>query len=240
MQVINIFPTLNVKEEAKQSAHMFLTHLLEQSDEYCEAVRQMDGYKILDNSVVERGEPVSFDRILEMAEKIGADEIILPDVMGSRKETIHMAKYCIKRLKELDLLGRYKIMAVAQGDTVLEWYSCYDKLLDIDEIDVVGIPKIAGDLVPGGRPQLVNDFCDLSRKQHHLLGIRYSFEELKRYDYPDRIRSVDSCQLSYLALYRLPIDAVRPLGFTVELEHQGIDPVTLNDKLSELDTYLEK
>ena len=114
-------------------------------------------------------------------------------------------------------------MAVAQGRNLQEWYDCYQKLLNIPEIDVIGIPKVLAKMHPAGRPGVVNDLCDLNKKPHHLLGLWYSFEELDRYEHPEKIRSVDTVLLAYMAKYNLAYGSVRPDGFTIDLEHDVVN-----------------
>ena len=99
MYLINIFPIPNIEMEQKQTMHMFLTHLVESSPEYRKAAIEAPGYKILDNSLIELGGAVDLKRILEAAEVIHADEIILPDVFQKGPETLEVVAQSIEYLK---------------------------------------------------------------------------------------------------------------------------------------------
>lgn len=226
MYLINIFPIPNIEMEQKQTMHMFLTHLVESNPTYRKAAFEAPGYKILDNSLIELGGAVDLKRVLEAAEVIHADEIILPDVFQKGPETLEVVAQSIEYLKSTyPYECPYKVMAVAQGRDEKEWYECYQELLDMPGVDVVGIPKILAKMHPCGRPHFVKELCDLRAKPHHLLGLWYSFSEFSAYpqDVLDKIRSCDTCHLSYLAKHELNIMDVRPDGFTVDLVNDKVD-----------------
>ena len=233
MYLINIFPIPNIEMEQKQTMHMFLTHLVESNPTYRKAAIEAPGYKILDNSLIELGGAVDLDRVLSAAKLIHADEIILPDVFQKGPETLEAVAEAVRYLKYLYPGGiPYKVMAVAQGRNLHEWFLCYSKLLEIPEIDVIGIPKVCAKMHPQGRAYFVKQLCNLGAKEHHLLGLWYSFAEFSAYsqDVLNKIRSCDTCHLSYLAKHGLNIMDVRPDGFTVDLvndkvDYSKIDPV---------------
>ena len=239
MYLINIFPIPNIEIEQKQTMHMFLTHLVESNPTYRKAAIEAPGYKILDNSLIELGGAVDLERVLEAAEVIHADEIILPDVFQKGPETLEVVAQSIEYLKSAYPYGcPYKVMAVAQGRDEKEWYECYQELLNMPGVDVVGIPKILAKMHPCGRPHFVKELCDLRAKPHHLLGLWYSFSEFSAYsqDVLNKIRSCDTCHLSYLAKYGLNIMDVRPDGFTVDLVNDKVD----YSKIDYSDTWMYK
>lgn len=235
MKLINIFPLGNLAEHYGQDMHMFLTHLVEKYPFYAKLAREIPGYKILDNSLIELGGAVDLQRVLKAADQIGADEIILPDVFQKGPETVDAVNVAISELREnyVNQKWPYKLMAVAQGRDEKEWYECYCKLLDIPEIDVIGIPKVLAKMHPQGRPYFVNELCDLKRKEHHLLGLWYSVTELDEYGCIDDIRSCDTVLLGYMAKHGLKANGVRPDGYTVDLENDVIpyDNYNENDNL---------
>lgn len=220
MYLIEIFPLSNITCEYQQKMHMFLTHMVEKYPAYAEVARIASGYKILDNSLIELQGAVDIDRVLEAAAKIGADEIILPDIFQDGPATLKAVNEAIKTLNKLypNRSWPYKLQAVAQGKDLKEWNECYQELLKNPDIDVIGIPKILAKMCPGGRPYVVNKFCNLYAKPHHLLGLWYSMTELLMYDNLERIRSCDTILLTYLRIHNMPVLGVRPDGFTVNLE----------------------
>ena len=225
MFIIDILPVNNITYEFHAGEHMFLTHLVEKYPMYADVALRCSGYKILDNSLIELGGAVSMGRVLSAADKIRADEIILPDVFKKGPETVKAVRAAIAELREKYPNGNwpYKLMAVAQGRNEKEWVKCYEQLLEISEIDVIGIPKVLATMHPQGRPYFVNMHCDLCRKPHHLLGLWYSFEELRHYDNPQHIRSCDTVLRAFLAANNLPFHGIRPDGYTLNLETATVD-----------------
>lgn len=225
MDIIDILPVNNIAYEFHAHAHMFLTHLVEKYPVYAEVALRCPGYKILDNSLVELGGAVSLDRVLEAAKKIDADEIILPDVYKKGPETVKAVQDAIAELREKYPNGKwpYRLMAVAHGRNEKEWVKCYMQLLEIPEVNVIGIPKVLATMHPQGRPYFVNTYCDLLAKPHHLLGLWYSFEELDHYKSPKDIRSCDTVLRAFMAVHNLPLRSVRPDGYTLNLETATVD-----------------
>ena len=221
MKLINIYPIGNLSGHYNQDMHMFLTHLVEKYPFYAKLAKEVKGYKILDNSLIELGGAVDLQRVLDAAELLGADEIILPVVFQNGPETI---KAIENALFEIDrkYLGikncPYKLMAVAQGKDEKEWFACYQWILNHSNIDVIGIPKVLAKTHPQGRPHFVNELCDLKLKEHHLLGLWYSITELDEYNCIKDIRSCDTVLLGYMAKHNLSREGVRPDGYTVDLE----------------------
>lgn len=226
MQIINIVPVGNICMEYTQPMHMYLTHLVEKYPMYIKVAQQAGGYKILDNSLIELGNAMTIERVLDAAEKIKAHEIILPDVFQDCDGTLRAIDAA---LTEID--WRYSgecpfnLMAVAQGKTWDEWDKCYEQLMADDRINVIGIPKVCAKMLPGGRPEVMRrSQCRLSDKKHHLLGLWYSASELYQYEHPELIRSCDTVLASFIAKHNLTAMSVRPDGFTVDLENDVINP----------------
>lgn len=225
MQLINIFPLGNICMEYTQDMHMYLTHMVEKYPIYAATAKVAQGYKILDNSLIELGGAVDLERVLAAAEKIGADEIILPDVFQKGPETVEAVRAAIKYMQDKwpNRDWPYKLMAVAQGRDEKEWYECYQELMKMPDVDVIGVPKVLAKMHPGGRPHFVNELCNLGCKPHHLLGLWYSMTELQEYRNLGLIRSCDTVLLGYMAKHGKPITGVRPDGYTVDLENDVVD-----------------
>lgn len=158
--------------------HMALTHLVLESPEYAEFYKERKkrgDFVILDNSLIELGEAADMEKVLRAADMIKPDEIVLPDVFRKKDETIYAIELALYNYgKEM---SKYKLMAVAQGETTEEWIDCYRALGEYPEIHTIGIPKVLTDITGcnAGRYEI----CDyLSRhglvhldKDHHLLGV---------------------------------------------------------------------
>lgn len=224
MYLINIYPLGNLENEYTQDMHMFLTHMVEKYPAYASIAQSAPGYKILDNSLIELGGSVSIQRVINAADLIGADEIILPDVFQNGPETLKAVDKALKELNKMypNRSWPFKLQAVAQGSNVEEWFHCYESLLKNPDIDVIGIPKILAKMHPKGRPYFVNELCSLGAKEHHLLGLWYSMAEIEEYTRPDLIRSCDTVLRGFMNKYGMNFFGVRPDGFTVDLEKDVI------------------
>ena len=244
MYLINIFPLGNICLESNQRVHMFLTHMVEKYPAYTEAARNAPGYKILDNSLIELGGAVDLERVVKAAEYIGADEIILPDVFQDGPATIKAVQSAITELNKMypNRSWPFALQAVAQGKDESEWMDCYLELMEMPDVDVIGIPKVLAKMHSEGRPYFVNELCDLRAKPHHLLGVWYSMSELLEYKYPEQIRSCDTVLLGYLFQHNLNFWGVRPDGHTLNLEKDVVpytnmftnyhdEPVMVSNKL---------
>ena len=234
MQLINIFPLGNICMEYTQDMHMYLTHMVEKYPQYANTARDAQGYKILDNSLIELGGAVDLERVLNAAKVINADEIILPDVFQDGPATVKAVRESLQYLTDKwpNRDWPFKLMAVAQGATIEEWYTCYLELLAMPDVDVIGIPKVLAKMHPQGRPYFVNVLCDLRQKPHHLLGLWYSVSEFTDYRDLNLIRSCDTVLLGFMAKYGMSIYGVRPDGFTVDLENDVIDYTQIKNDLS--------
>lgn len=225
MRIAHIYPIANAYQMRGQKVNMLLTHLALKYPAYAELCKQLSSegsYTILDNSLIECKEALSIKDVCDVAENVMAREIILPDVFQDGTATI---KACEESLEYLhDRYGSeipFNIMAVAQGKTIEEFTSCFDYLNRHAEITCIGIPKVCAKLHPQGRPYFEKLWIN-SNKHIHLLGLWYSFEELKRYKNPGRIRSIDTCHKAFLQKNNLSLYSVRPDGFTLDLENDII------------------
>lgn len=208
-------------------AVMLLTHLIETSPEYARwAFELQQHYKILDNSLIELGGAVTLDRVLRAANTVAANEIILPDVFLDGPGTVRAIREAIDTLHTIDTANEYALMAVCQGKDAKEFMETFGQLEAIPEISVIGIPKVCAKLHPAGRPYFEGLWA-YSPKKIHLLGVWYSWEELNRYAYPKRIRSVDSCLAAFQTKYRLPASAVRPDKLSISLEDTEVNDLEL-------------
>lgn len=225
MQLINIFPLGNICMEYQQDMHMYLTHMVEKYPLYAETARNVPGYKILDNSLIELGGAVDMERLLRAAQIIDADEIILPDVFRDGQATVEAVKESLQYLYSQwpNRNWPFQLMAVAQGRDEQDWYECYRQFLDMPDISVIGVPKVLAKMHPQGRPHFVNELCNLFAKPHHLLGVWYSLSELAEYRDLRHIRSCDTVILGYMAKYGMLATGTRPDGYTLDLEKDVVD-----------------
>lgn len=219
MQIAHIYPIKNLDYMKKQKYNMLLTHLALKYPEYRAIGKELSecSYTILDNSLIECGcEAIDISTVCDMAELMEVDEIILPDVFRNGCATIASAMASLEYLKHRYDRIPFRLMAVAQGNTVENFEKCFDFFNKCEAIDTIGIPKICSRLHPKGRPYFESLWLSTT-KDIHLLGLYYSFTELREYKYPYLIRSVDTCHKSFLIKEGLKWNSTRPDGFTVDL-----------------------
>ena len=222
MQVIDIVPIRNLSLMEDQRMAMFLTHLVQKYPGYAQYASAFSGYKILDNSLIEVGDALDIMAVHDAAVQITADELILPDVFRKGEATYKEVEKALEFYRNGSLEKKHKFMAVCQGKDPAEFAWCFAKLKALEEIDVIGIPKVCAKMLPEGRPGFEWLWQQDCTKEIHLLGLWYSYEELARYRHPEKIRSMDTCLASFFAKHNLGWNGMRPDGFTVNLEEDVI------------------
>lgn len=221
MYVCSIMPKGTYHLMYEEPIVMLLTHLVEKDSQYAElALEHSEAYKILDNSLIELGGALSMDRLMAAADKVKADEIILPDVFRDGEATIKSTKEAIQWLKDHNRLGDYKLMAVCHGITQEVFKECFDALNDMPELDVIGIPKVMSsfDWVVGRSRASLYDIFKKGDKEIHFLGSWYQLGELltmpkKVYN---RVRSCDTCLFALDVIQN--IDFFTDRNGTIDLE----------------------
>ena len=182
MKLASIVPQNFLHLTAESDFHMALAHLIDREgyEQYTEFFknRKENAFCILDNGVIE-GEPMKIEDIIEKAELIHADEIVLPDAYKNASATLAMVKNAIEVLitKYGEHNWPFKLMAVPQGDCKEVWLSCAKILLDEygQYIDTIGIPKHLIDTFGerDARLYAISDLAeevDLEGFEIHLLG----------------------------------------------------------------------
>ena len=145
-------------------------------------------YKMLDNGTYETGHPIALANLLTLAGDLKVDEIVLPDVMLDKLETVSLVAHATTVRKPKGL----KYAAVPQGKNPKEFIDCYKQFAKFPEIDVLCFPIWLQKLY-NARFKVVNYLLKrklLAHKKHHLIGLD-SIGEL--YSYPKGvIRSLDT------------------------------------------------
>ncbi len=198
---------------------MALAHLALSSEKYREHVKFLASqgtYVILDNSVIELGESLDFEQLLEVAQDLNVDEIILPDAYKDIDRTLVLVDKALKYLRDQDAMGMFKLMAVCQGATVRDVVRCFELLNASPSIDVIGMPKMLATIHPAGRAYFERLWLH-SDKDIHLLGLWYSWNELNEYEVLSQVRSMDTVLAWWQYSNGLTPKAIRPDGFTAAL-----------------------
>lgn len=116
-----------------------LAHLLEVQSysSYFKASRENGDFIILDNGVVERGEPLDAETLYSLVEELRPQEVVAPDVLHDADETVRRTLDFVKNFPP-DLRTLTRIMGVVQGQTLGAMMECYETIKDV--VDVIGVP----------------------------------------------------------------------------------------------------
>lgn len=181
-------------------AHLYLKY--KNYANYVRSCRTLGYFITLDNSAAEKS-LVTEDALIEVVKDLMPNEVISPDVLFNKEETMSNLHSFIERMDKEGLSSKVNIFAVPQGKDLKAWKECYNEMLYMPEVKVIGLSKIA---VPFAFLKQKNDrgimearhMCydylkenDLLKKPIHLLGAGNPTEFLY-YDHP-MIRSTDSC-----------------------------------------------
>lgn len=201
MQAAIISPIALLNEYSGLSTfQMALAHLVLQDSCYREffARRSREGdFVLMDNGVVETGVALQPEQLVRAASSIEASEIVLPDCINNAPGTYARTVKALRWIRKAGLLGSYRLLAVPQGSTALEWLRMVELFSSMPEVDTIGVTKFAAPLVDGGRERLLEAMESLGlvhrHKEYHLLGIwRDPLEVLRVRNAFPWVRSVDS------------------------------------------------
>jgi hypothetical protein len=177
-----------------------------------EGVEGRYNFLTLDNSAAEHS-LVTEEVLLNLVQEICPDEVIAPDVLFDKDQTLSNLESFISKMRHMDveyssegMLASTNIFGCPQGSTKEEWLDCYKEMLDNPYVKTIGLSKIAvpkcwnnaeGDKMIGeSRNRCVAELMekDLIKKPLHLLGMG-EHTEFKFYldNKIPNIRSSDSC-----------------------------------------------
>ena len=129
-------------------------------------------YIIMDNSLIELGFPLPLKDVIEAAEIVRANVIVLPDVLGDRIQTLNLAAQSVEEIHELRASSPYarkvKMLGVAQGKTFNDFFSCARDMIQTLGVEAISIPRHAVAKI-GSRVKLVEEVRKYG-KPLHLLG----------------------------------------------------------------------
>lgn len=199
MKIALIPPIKNLEYVKSGQCAMALTHLVLTNEEYANFYANLKMYIILDNSAFE-SQLQGIDDVAKAAKIVGANEIILPDIVGDKDATIQATINAIKWLKKNKLDKSYKLMAVPQGKTEEEWWQCFRTFNDMNEVNVIGLSKLSCPLcfkksISQSRlfitqEMQINNLRN-NNKEYHLLGGSYEIlDEMNQH--PEWVRSIDT------------------------------------------------
>ncbi len=173
---------------------------------------------ILDNSVVELGESVSVQKLVEAWEHLPDSYLILPDTLRDAEATVAGVAHFFEECEH-----PAKVVIVPQGENAGEWIDCLRSLLQLayhrcDSI-LIGIPRLTEDWW-GGRESLYHTALSMGMVLSDalrvvcpfiLLGIQHTLSEVAWAKRETGILGVDSSLPGRAALVGTPSRLVRDL-----------------------------
>ena len=164
-------PSRNLQLGASHSDYLFvLPQIYLESEEYREFVDRYPGQKFLDNGAYELGKSLDFSKLMDVVYSILPDVFVLPDVLGSFKETVGLTHRFYSEFNRA-YSPKTRLMVVAQGSNIDERLRCLFKLRRLVKFDMVGLPRIAAP-----RLKLFQAVAKFFKKPIHLLGCPDPYE----------------------------------------------------------------
>lgn len=179
MKVAHIVPTSCLDMTVMNDYHLVLPHLLVNDMTYGEFyTTTATGHKILDNGVAE-GVDFNWGGLVDMAHYIGAQEIVIPDVMGDCDRTIELARKFEKTARRN---SKFDYMGVVQGKSYSEIVKCLHYFVTQDWITVLAVPRVLANTIHKDiRANFVNAFeaeIEGNFKAVHFLGASNNIKEV--------------------------------------------------------------
>lgn len=100
-----------------------------------------ESFNILDNGVVETGQPADVRDMLRAAISCNASLVILPDVIENTNATLKVIDLTYPAYRDIFKGTRIKYMAVPQGRDLQEFIFCAKRIHDICDVAMWGIPR---------------------------------------------------------------------------------------------------
>jgi hypothetical protein len=166
---------------------------------------QPNAFILLDNGAAEHS-LVTEDMLLQAAAELQPNEVIAPDVLFDKKQTLKNLESFINKMMSAHLIDKINIFACPQGSTKQGWLDCYMQMSLNPFVKTIGLSKIAvpkcwndatdDKMIAVSRNQCVKELYEhaLLTKPLHLLGMgeHNEFDYYLKHKIP-HIRSSDSC-----------------------------------------------
>jgi hypothetical protein len=143
MKIAHIAPTNALKQISSKGDIEFCLAPYAEKDkiyrQYFINARKKRRYVILDNGVAE-DILISDDGLVNLAVKMGVNEIIVPDIISDYENTKNHREEFLFRFYKILKEHNIKIQSVVQGKNISEYWLCYNELLKDKRVDIIGIP----------------------------------------------------------------------------------------------------
>lgn len=221
MKLSFITPEGSLEELATYSdLHLIIANFVVPGSKYTEFFKSRNEHVIMDCGTFEVGKPMTQKDIIKRAQLVNADEVVAPDILFDWEGTVFNAQNFIDTITtcthpydripasedDTHFVKPFKVMVVPQGKTPNEWLKCYEHLVDLNGVDVIGLSclsvphcfsKITGvQTIMENRllcvQQLINEGMVYDEYEYHLLGLGNPLELL----YQKQHKWIRSCDTS--------------------------------------------
>lgn len=226
------------RQGAQGDYHLLLAHkVLEESKRWGDFFKRQWGvgkpnpFVIMDNSLIELGRALPTQRIVDAAKIVGADCVVLPDVLGDAATTVAMSKEAQTELAPYIAQG-IGTMGVIQGTTLPECMKCAEELVKIG-VTYLAIPRVLTRLL-GTRVAISYLVGSTFNRRVHFLGFSDNVsDDVAAVHVCPRALGIDSSVPARMGLEDIPLHHIfhynekRPDGW-LELDENATQRVIEN------------
>lgn len=182
MKFAIISPIKFLEFSALTNYQLVLAHLLKNKryKQFYKLLRKRGDYLLIDNGVYETKVPMDVEKILDYADEINAQEIILPDYRFNYEKTQSAVLEALQN--ERVYYTKRKLAVCIQGNNPTEWIRSLDDFIEIDRIDTICLQKGICKDFKNYRIEIC-EYVDRNQyykqKEFHLLGTCHNPIEIK-------------------------------------------------------------
>lgn len=171
LRIATILPVPFLELEGKSDYHMCLAHLMHVPEygQFFARMAEHGRFVLMDNGVVETGQPLPFDELLSIARAFDVTQMTLPDMIRNSKKTIEMHDRAARSVKG----SHPSFMAIPQGDSLPCWVKCARhmvKMADDWGVRAIGVTKFLEGMVDQRSDAILAADLLNSGLEIHLLG----------------------------------------------------------------------
>ena len=164
-------------------------------EKYTELLSDFTGTLIMDNSLIELGEPVTIETMFEALDITGANYAVLPDKLLDKDATIEASTAALRQWEKIGLEAGHVI--VAQGKTADECVECVTAIAEeIKPGDsfMVSIPRALVDVLGSRMPviEALSKEDPYGEMPIHLLGFSSNYHDDIRCARHPNVLGIDS------------------------------------------------
>jgi hypothetical protein len=156
INVATILPTPLLETRKADMYHMCLFQVVKHNPVYAGFFKKMveqGKFVIMDNGAAEGVNP-SMEDLLQVYPLVNPSEVVLPDVVYDKYETLRRTRAAYRKFVEVGLHKTTQFMAVPQGNSFLAWCDCLNEMLQQEHITTIGVSKF---VTPRFQPEMGSD-----------------------------------------------------------------------------------